>query len=121
MLTRIRRFGLLLVLALTVSTALLGFAHRIPTEREQALAAFTLIGMPAPDFCAHDSVDGHGGHQTADCPACHLVGTAVLPAQTPRLRDAELLFVAKVVAPRESRAVRTVLNPACGLRAPPRA
>jgi hypothetical protein len=35
------------------------------------------------------------------------------------LRDADLAFVAQVVAPRESRAVRSVLDPARGLRAPP--
>jgi len=37
----------------------------------------------------------------------------------PALRDADLVFVARVVAPRESRAVREVLDPARGTRGPP--
>jgi protein-disulfide isomerase len=54
-----------------------------------------------------------------DCPACHIVASADLPDAGLTFHDADLAFVAKIVAPRENRAVRAVLDLARGLRAPP--
>ena len=64
-------------------------------------------------------LDGDGLPDHADCPACHIAGSADLPPTDHTLRDADLAFVAQVTAPRESCAVRAVLDPARGLRAPP--
>jgi hypothetical protein len=47
------------------------------------------------------------------------VGIAHVPTVGLGIIDADLVFVASVIAPRESRAVRAVLDTANGLRAPP--
>lgn len=43
----------------------------------------------------------------------------MLPDAPQSLADVNYVFVATVIAPRESRAIRTVLDPARGMRAPP--
>ena len=107
--------GLVLVLALTVSTALLGFAHRVPSPKDEALAAYALTGLSTADICGN----GPDAKASRDCPVCHLVGSGSLPEVALRAQEAELRLIAVVAAPRESRAVRPVLDPAHGLRAPP--
>jgi hypothetical protein len=108
---------LILVAALTVALVATGFAHRLPSTDDTALAAYALAGGDIADLCG--DLDGDGLPDHADCPACQIAGGADLPPTTLTLRDADLAFVAQVVAPRESRAVRSVLDPARGLRAPP--
>ena len=108
-----------LILVATVTVALLatGFAHRVPLANDTALRAFVLAGGDLADICADTDGDGHPDR--GDCPACHIVTAADLPAADLTIHDANLAYVAKVVAPRESRAVRSVLDPALGMRAPP--
>jgi hypothetical protein len=108
---------LVLVAALTVALVATGFAHRLPGTNDASLTAYVLAGGDTADLCG--DLDGDGLPDHADCPACHIAGSADLPPTGQTLRDADLAFVATVVAPRESRAVRPVLDPARGLRAPP--
>lgn len=112
---RPRLIGILLVLVLAVSTAALGFAHRMPSENDRAVAALAAAGIDISDFCG----DEFDGAKPIHCPACHLVAGAILPDPMPEMRDAELRLVAEVAAPRESRAIRMVLDPVRGLRGPP--
>lgn len=108
---------LVLMLALIVALVATGFGHRIPSSNDSMIEAFVLSGGSLADLCA--DTDGNGLPDHGDCPACHIVASADLPEADLTLRDADLAFVAKVVAPRESRALRMVLDPARGMRAPP--
>jgi hypothetical protein len=118
MLGLVRSLQRLLVLAaLTVALVATGFAHRLPSADDAALQAFLLTGGDLADLCSDADGDGRADHD--DCPACQIAGGADLPPATLRLRDADLVFVATIVAPRESRAVRRILDPSRGLRAPP--
>jgi hypothetical protein len=105
------------VAAFAIALVATGFGHRIPSQSDAAEQAYVLAGGDLADICGDIDEDGLPDH--ADCPACHIVASADLPASNLTLRDADLAFVAKVVAPRESRAVRGVLDPARGMRAPP--
>ncbi len=102
---------------LTFALVATGFAHRLPSTDDVAVDAFVLAGGDLADLCADGKSDGHQNHR--DCPACQMSGTADLPPVTSSVHDADLVFVAEVVAPRASRAVREVADPALGLRAPP--
>lgn len=110
----LRLTGLMLVMVLAVATALAGLAHRAPAVDEQARVAAALAGYDLEDLCG-DLPAGHGN----SCPFCTLVATPPVSSPHCLLRDADLRLVAEVVAPRESRAVRPVLDPARGTRAPP--
>ncbi|MFZ1468820.1 MAG: hypothetical protein WAT09_07540 [Paracoccaceae bacterium] len=109
------RASLLLVLA--TALVMTGFAHRMPNTDDMARAAYVLAGGDIADLCAEPGSPGRVGHP--DCPACQIVGPATVPPSLLSVRSAELIFVASVVAPRENRAVRAVLDPALGMRAPP--
>jgi hypothetical protein len=108
---------LMLLAVLTVALVATGFAHRLPSTDDAALSAYALAGGDIAELCG--DLDGDGLPDHGDCPACQIAGGADLPPASPTLRNADLAFVAQVVAPRESRAVRAVLDPARGLRAPP--
>jgi hypothetical protein len=108
---------LVLIFALTVALVATGYGHRIPSANDSMIEAFLLSGGSLADLCADTDGDGQPDH--GDCPACHIVASPDLPDADLTLHDADLAFVAKVVAPRESRAVRGVLDPALGMRAPP--
>lgn len=107
----------IVLFALTFALVATGFAHRVTTSDDLAMQAYVLAGGDLGDLCLDANGDGLPDHR--DCPACHIVASGDLPSATGALRDADLVFVAKVVAPRESRAVRAVLNSAHRLRAPP--
>lgn len=111
-------FQRLLVLAV-IATGLsaTGFAHRIPSADDSGQMSFLLAGGALSDLCVEG--EDHGPPDHGDCPACHIVSAVDLPPAMFGLHDANLAFVAEVVAPRESRAVRSVLDPARGMRAPP--
>ncbi len=102
---------------LTLALVATGFAHRVPTVQDAFLQSYVLAGGSLADLCA--DIDGDGLPDYGDCPACHIVAAADLPDAGLTFHDADLAFVAKVISPRESRAVRTVLDPARGMRAPP--
>ena len=96
-----------------------GFAHRVPFAGQAALQAYMLAGGQAADLCADRAGKTPDLHAHQGCPVCHLVGGAVPPGGAPSLRDANLTFVAAMVAPAESRALRAVRDPVRSLRAPP--
>lgn len=108
---------LAILVALTVALVATGFAHRVPTVADAMLESYVLSGGDLADLCV--DADGDGIPDHSDCPACHIVAVADLPAADLAVHDADLAFSAKVVAPRESRALRAVLDPARGMRAPP--
>jgi hypothetical protein len=107
----------LLLLALTVALTATGFAHRMPAADDEALAFALANGVTLADLCAGD-LDGDG-QRDVHCMACQIAGSADLPPATPGLIDLELAFVARVIAPRESRAVAAVLDPAHTPQGPP--
>ena len=106
-----------IVAAFAVAVAATGIGHRLPNGFDDQAQAFVLAGGDLADFCG--DLDGDGLPDRTDCPACHIAAIAGLPAPDVMLHDANFAFVAKVVAPRESRALRLVLDPALGMRAPP--
>lgn len=107
---------LALVALLTLALGATGFGHRMPADADLALEAYALMGGSLADLCADLNGDGIPDD---DCPVCHLTAGADLPPAMPAVKPADLAFVAQVIAPRENRAVRAVLDPARGLRAPP--
>jgi len=115
MLVLFQRLVILAVIAMGLAAT--GFAHRVPSADDSARQSFVLAGGAVSELCV--DAEGHGPSDHGDCPACHIVGSVDLPPAMFGLRDANLAFVAAVVAPRESRAVRSVLDPARGTRAPP--
>lgn len=108
---------LLVLVALTVALAATAFAHRMPNAGDAALEAYVLAGGSLADLCG--DADGDGLPDHSDCPVCHLTATAPPAGGGLVLQDAGLILIARIEAPRESRAVRAVLDPARGLRAPP--
>ena len=111
--------GLTVVVLFACALLATGFAHRVPVAGQAAVLAYVLAGGSAADLCADPAGKTPDLHAHQECPVCHLVGGAVLPGGAPSLRDAELTFVAAMVAPSESRALRTVRDPVRSLRAPP--
>jgi hypothetical protein len=107
----------LVLLALTVALTATGFAHRMPSAQDGAVAFAIANGVTLADLCAGD-LDGDG-HRDPHCMACQIAGSADLPPATPGLIDLELAFVASVIAPSESRAVARVLDPSHTPQAPP--
>ena len=107
--------GLIALLAIAlVATA---FMHRFPTAADLAVEAYVLAGGDMSDICGETGTDGTVTHR--DCPACQIVGAALLPDAPHNIIRVNFAYVATVIAPRESRAIRMVRDPALGLRAPP--
>lgn len=115
MLSRIRALWVLVVLLVVLAAAGLGFAHRAPSAQDARLEAVALAGFVAADLCGDLPAAAHG----TDCPVCHLVGAIPVPGADAAEIRAELRLLAVLSAPRESRAIRPVRDPALGLRAPP--
>ncbi len=115
-LLRIGPGGLLVVLALIVASAALGFAHRAPVLREEAVRALALAGIAPGDVCGGLP----GAVHAPDCPACHIAGAMPVPVAQGLVRPAGWQRigrrVSEAVAP-----VRRVRDPALGGRAPPAA
>jgi hypothetical protein len=107
----------LVLLAVMVALTATGFAHRVPFAEDDAAAYALANGVPLADLCAGDLDDD--GQRKASCLACQITGSADLPPASPGLIDLELAFVARVISPRESRAVATVLDPSHAPQAPP--
>jgi hypothetical protein len=89
----------------------------MPSAQDEAVTYALANGLSLADLCAGD-LDGDG-QRDPHCMACQIAGSAGLPPAAPGLIDLEVAFVARVIAPRENRAVARVLDPAHGLRAPP--
>ena len=109
--------GAFLIALLTLALVATGFAHRIPGTSDTAIEAYVAGGGALSELCSDLGADGKEMH--ADCPVCHIVGSAMLPDAPQSVAAVNYVYVATVVAPRESRAIRTVLDPARGMRAPP--
>jgi hypothetical protein len=109
----------LLLAALTVALVATGFAHRLPSAADQSLALALANGATLDDLCA----DGKAGdqHQGPGCLACQIAGTADLPPLPGELQRLELVFLATVTAPRESRIALRVLDLSNAPQGPPTA
>ncbi|MCU0827763.1 MAG: hypothetical protein MUE52_10240 [Tabrizicola sp.] len=108
----------LLLCALTVALAAIGFGHRLPTSQDEAMALALANGATLADFCG--DVDGDG-HPDPHCLACQITATSAVPVATPAQIDLELAYHAQVIAPREIRALSRVLDPSNTPQGPPAA
>ena len=109
--------GAALIALLTVALVATAFAHRLPSPSDIAIEAYALAGGDISHICGDGGADGKAMHP--DCPVCHIVGSVMLPDTSQSVVRVNYVFVATVIVPRESRAIRTVLDPARGMRAPP--
>jgi hypothetical protein len=113
----------LLLVALAVALTATGFAHRMPTAAdgaEDSALAFALAnGAQASDFCGN--LPGSDRAGSLHCPACQITASVDLPPATGKLITLELAFHARVIAPRETRALRSILDPAHSPQGPPTA
>ena len=109
--------GVGLVALLTVALVATAFAHRMPSASDVAIEAYILAGGDLSDICGDMGSDGNATHR--DCPACHIAASAMVPDAPQSIAEVEYVHVATVVAPQQSRAIRTVRDPARGMRAPP--
>lgn len=109
----------LLLAALTVALVATGFAHRTPSAADQALVVALANGATLADLCA----DGEAGdqHQGPGCLACQIAGAADLPPMPGDLQRLDLVFLATVTAPRESRVALRVLDLSNAPQGPPTA
>jgi hypothetical protein len=115
----IRMHRLVLLVTLTVALVATGFGHRMPAPEDEALAFALANGATVADFCGGDAEAD--GTRDPHCLACQIAGSADLPPTTQTLIDLDLAFVAATVAPRESRALARVLDPANTPQGPPAA
>ncbi|WP_417249478.1 hypothetical protein [Celeribacter sp.] len=105
------------VALLTVALVATAFAHRLSNPSDPVFEAYVIAGGDISDLCGGS---GSGGQTThSDCQACHIIGSVLLPDHLPSRVEADYIFVATVIAPQERRAIRAVLDPARGVRAPP--
>jgi hypothetical protein len=116
-LVRLHRLALLVTLAVALTAT--GFAHRLSGAQDEALAFVLATGSSFADFCG-DGLDG-GARPDPHCLACQIVGSADLPPAGAWPTDLEFAFQARVVAPRESRALPRILDPANAPQGPPAA
>lgn len=111
------RAGLLALL--TVAFVTTAFAHRIPSNTDLAAEAYVLAGGDFSSICGGSGSGGKTPHR--HCDACHIVGS-MIPHDAPwSIFEANLILVTTVIAPKERRAMRSVLDLARGVRAPPQA
>lgn len=113
---RLHRLALLVALALALATP--GMSHRMLTPQQDAALAFALANGASPaDFCG-DDLAGGGAHGE-DCQVCQIaspVGLALITGRPVALRP---VVATRVTAPRESRALRRILDPANAPQGPP--
>ncbi|WP_106472571.1 hypothetical protein [Pukyongiella litopenaei] len=102
---------------MSVALVATAYAHRIPNASDIAIEAYVLAGGDIANICGDPGSDNTVAHP--DCPACRIAGSVLLPDAPQSMTDIDFVFVATVVAPRERRAILTVLDPARGMRAPP--
>ena len=103
--------------ALTLALVATGFAHRMPGAQDEAVAYAVANGLSLADLCGGDF--GDAGAHAPPCLACQIAGSADLPPASGHLIRLELAFHARIIAPRESRAVAAVLDPAHTPQGPP--
>ena len=103
----------------TVALVATGFAHRMPSPDNRAMELALANGLTAADLCG-DTSPGQP-HADPHCLACQIAGAADLPPDLSGLQDLDLVFLATIAAPRESRLVARVLDPANSPQGPPAA
>lgn len=106
-----------IIILLTVALVATAFAHRFPSLSDPMIEAYILAGGELGDLCSEPGSDGETSHH--DCPACHIIGSLMLSNAWTSVTKVDYVFASIRTAPRESRAIRSVLDPARGLRAPP--
>jgi len=109
----------ILLVVLTVALVATGFAHRLPSAADQSLALALANGATLDDLCADGKAGGQ--HQGPGCLACQIAGAADLPPLPGELQRLELVFLATVTAPRESRIALRVLDLSNAPQGPPTA
>lgn len=109
-----------MVWMVAISLLTTGFAHRPVLTAAQIDQAIFLaeLGLTAADLCAEQD-EGDGGMSMGDCPACHLVASALLPEPVESLIGIELRATAVVLVPARARGLGRKTNPATPVRAPP--
>jgi hypothetical protein len=112
---RLHRGFILLVLAVALTAT--GFAHRMPTAQDGALAFALVNGADAADFCG--TLPGKDRATGMSCPACQITACADLPPLDSALIDIDHAFHTAVIAPREALALHRVLDPAHTPQGPP--
>jgi hypothetical protein len=108
---------MVLLAVLTVSLVATGFAHRLPGNEDQTLAAIAAAGATVADICGQ--LGGSGPHAAPLCQACLITGCADLPPVAAKLLRHDLVLVAEVSAPRENLYVGRVLDPSRTPQGPP--
>jgi hypothetical protein len=106
-----------LLVALTLSLVATGFAHRLPDAEDQTVAAMLASGAALSDICGELALTR--GHADPLCQACQIAGGADVPPLAGAVVPAALVLVAEVTAPRESRRIARVLDPARTPQGPP--
>lgn len=114
-LLRVKKMVLLAILS--VALVATGFAHRLPNLQDLSAQAYVTAGGTLSDLCG--DMTGKGDALRPDCPACHIASNLMPAPGMPTVTAADLVFVAAVVAPRESRALRHVPDPARSSQSPP--
>jgi hypothetical protein len=119
---------LILVVALSVGMAAVGFAHRDLTgETGRSVnpdyLAYLAAGGSAEDLCAHDAHDGGEGHDRAatGCEACRLVASVLLPGQAALPEPWSAPREARITHAPEWHLARAFAHARPDPRAPPRA
>jgi hypothetical protein len=105
----------LVLVVLTVALTATGFAHRMPSDQDAALAFALANGAGAADFCG----DGPDQDGATHCPACQIAAGADLPPISTLVIDLELAFQADVTAPRDRLGSRMARDPAHSPQGPP--
>ena len=106
-----------LMLILTVSLTATAFAHRMPSPGDGVLALALANGMTLADLCDGD-LDGDA-QRAGHCATCQIASAPGLPATATALIDLQITLLARVVAPRESRVLARILDPARSPQGPP--
>lgn len=107
----------LLLVVLAVGLIATGFAHRMPTPQDGALAFALANGAGVSDFCG--SIPGSDGAKSIHCPACQITASAHVPPESGSLITLDLAFHSAVIAPHQTLALRRVLDPAHAPQGPP--
>ena len=95
-LRKTKLFGLVLTILLAFGLVGVGFAHHVPGLNDSRLAVIAQLGGGLADLCDDAGQATPTKGAVADCPACHLVGAAMLPEAQVAQRRADLLLVAVV-------------------------
>ena len=116
-LTLIKRLrGAASVALLAVALSIAGFGHRAPAQQDATIEAFLLSGFAMADLCG---TAGSDQMLPGSCPACTLIGAALLPGTLCVMRDADLRLLAAIIAPRARQTVQSPYDHARAARGPP--